>query len=181
MIYKGLENEADQKILKKRAQDLSKRLFKQNTGAATSFLAFSLGLNEKYAISYEKIERVDTLTKLTNIPGISSCFTGIVYHNASVLPVLNLGKLLGICEHPSDETHDQYTQSNIIILNTGSHRYALSVKYVIGYMQLDVSNIHIRPGNDEKTSAFISGVCQSDITIIDEQAIIDHINLMSFE
>jgi len=175
MTYQGLEGDVEQKILKMRAHDLAKNSSRESTSQVKSYLVFCLGQDEKYAISYEKIERVRALTTLTSIPGISSFFSGVTYHNARVWPVIDMEALLDIS---TSDSEDAKTSESLVLLRDGAHGYALSVKHVIGHMQLDVSEAAARPGKKEKTSAYILGVCQSDITIIDDKAIIEFINLM---
>jgi chemotaxis signal transduction protein len=181
MAYQGLEGEALQKVLKARASELAKNLNNQDSQTQkTSFLVFCLGDEEKYAIAYDNIERVCTLTSLTRLPGITSFFSGVTYYNARVWPVIDMEKFLYISTKNHLSAQNIQEPEHLILLQDGAHGYALSVKYVIGHMQLDVSEIAARPGNKAASNAYILGVCQSDITVIDVKAMLEHINHLSF-
>tara|TARA_R110000868_G_scaffold255991_1_gene512669 strand:- start:76 stop:633 length:558 start_codon:yes stop_codon:yes gene_type:complete len=181
MAYHGLEGEAFQKVLKARASELAKNLTNHDSQKqTTSFLVFCLGDEEKYAIAYDKIERVCTLTSLTRLPGIASFFSGVTYHNARVWPVIDMEKFLHISFKNHFSAQKIQEPDHLILLQDGAHGYALSVKSVIGHMQLDVSEIATRPGKKEETNAYILGVCLSDITVIDDQAMLEHMNHLSF-
>jgi chemotaxis signal transduction protein len=93
-----LNSEYELSVLNQREAELAKAQGDKRKQKGDYFLVFCLGegANEKYALSYQYIEKVVALNVLTVIPGVPDFFLGVTYHNTEVWPVINTEKLLNI-------------------------------------------------------------------------------------
>ncbi len=176
MTEKTLNNEAQQRIFDARAKELAKVLDEERHSqeAGNSFLIFYLGAgkDEKYALSYQHVERVIPLQRLTEIPSVSNLFLGITYYNTQVWPVIDTEILF---EFSTDKMHPEY----VVLVREGSYRYALAVRRVLGHQYLDVTKGLIKLSGKTEKNHYILGVCQSDISVIDDKAVFSYINQLS--
>lgn len=163
-------------ILERRAKELAKEI-KQNIQdeKGSSFLIFCFGqsLDEKYALSYQYVDKVIALQSRTLVPGLPDIFLGVTYHNAQIWPVINTEFLLGCSSNKSSQS--EY----IILLRDGASRYALVVDYVFGHKYLDLGSSMTHINRDkEATSKYVLGVCQNDISVLNDKAILNYLNHM---
>jgi len=177
MSEKAFERDAaTQQILDLRAHDLAKERKDRSQEIGSSFLVFSLAYEEKYALAYQHIEKVIALPILTSVPGLSPVFLGVTYHNAQVWPVINLEQLFNLAS--VEEEVPEY----IVLLRDGVRHYALAVRHVFGHMQLDTTTVASSLSGITGTNAsYIIGVCQSDIAVIDDKAMLTFMNQVSLD
>lgn len=152
-----------QQILAERAQSLAQHTTQVQSIEITNWLLFQVDKNQKYAVEYTLIDRVILNKKITTIPGVPSLFSGLIYHNSEIWPVINLHILL---ECQLDET-----KSHFILVYTKSHRYAFAVGDILGQIKYDPS-IKLTSLPQRKNN-YIRGVYQSDIAFIEMSSILN--------
>ncbi|MDF1678278.1 MAG: chemotaxis protein CheW [Legionellaceae bacterium] len=169
MKEKHLKGADKQVIFDARAKELAKVLDEKAKSVGDSFLVFCLGEgeDEKYALSYQYVERVIPLQHLTNVPGAPQLFLGITYYNAQVWPVVSTEVLFNF---DGEKVQPEY----VILVRKGAYRYALSVRHVVGHQYLNQAKDLVQlAGSNVKKNHYILGVCHSDISVVDDKGIFD--------
>ncbi len=169
MQRKHLNNRDNQAIFDARAKELAKVFDEKIKSIGDSFLVFCLGegKDEKYALSYQYVERVILLQHLTDVPGAPQLFLGITYYNAQVWPVINTEVLFNFYDAKMQPEY-------VILVRKGSYRYALSVRHVVGHQSLNQAKDLVQlAGSDVSKKHYILGVCHSDISVVDDKRIFD--------
>ncbi|MBX9704104.1 MAG: chemotaxis protein CheW [Silvanigrellaceae bacterium] len=160
----SLQGDKAKETLAYRRELIAKEKAAFSAVAETAILVFYVGEKQKYAMPYAAIDKVIAAQKITSIPGLSSLFSGLIYHNAEIWPVINLKILLG-CQQTD-------TANNLILLHEDKHQYALSIGAIVGQESFDESML--QPGfsaEEEGTPSYISGIYQTDIALLDINAI----------
>ncbi len=158
-----------------RAKELAKPFQDKTKKKGQSFLVFCLGegKDENYALAYTHIEKVVPLNHLTEVPGASSLFLGVTYHNAEVWPVIDTEVLLGF---QLETMQPEY----VLLVRDGAYRYAFAVRYVLGHQQLSLEKGMTQlSGRDEKAKPYISGIWKKDTCVLDDKAILRFMNQLN--
>ncbi|MDF1757847.1 MAG: CheW domain-containing protein [Legionellaceae bacterium] len=174
MTFNNQDIDLKTSILEERAKEFAKKISKDiQEKKGSSFLIFALGqdMGEKYALSYQYVDKVVALPTLTRVPGIPNVFLGVTYHNAQIWPVIDTDVLLGISTNKLEQS--EY----IILLRDGKSRYALTVDYVFGHEYLDLESSLTQINRDkESASKYVLGICGTDISVLNDKAVINFLN-----
>lgn len=81
-------------------------------------MVFKIGKEQQYALDFDVIDRIIHDRPITPVPGIHPLFSGLLYYNTEIWPVINL-KVLFNCKTPDQE-------NNFILLYEGTQGFALS-------------------------------------------------------
>ncbi len=89
-------------VLAERARLLARRPEVVSEVPMARLLAFGTG-NERYAIDVTYVYRLERCTRVTPLPGASRQFTGIMNVHGQLVPLVDLGVLLGTpaCQEPA--------------------------------------------------------------------------------
>ncbi|WP_419419247.1 chemotaxis protein CheW [Legionella sp. D16C41] len=127
-------------------------------------LVFKVDELQKYALSYTQIEYVIPYQQTTAVPGADPIFSGVIYYNNEVWPVISCHRLF--------KMQDQETVSFFILCRKDMQRLALSVNKIVGQLSLK-ENEELFPLVNEKVNknSYVQGIYQIDIALIDLDAI----------
>lgn len=154
-----MDTDKSKAILAERARFIAKEIEEMTISSSTNLLVFALG-EQKYAMAYHVIDKVIPEQTITAVPGNMPFFSGLIYYNAEMWPVVDLSQLLG-CKQPA------LTQ-NLILLHDGKIRFALAVGTIIGQITYDESLGLISLPSKHR---YITGIYDNDVALIDLAAI----------
>ena len=164
MDIDSLENGIAKQILKDRALLIAQEKAETTTTTGSSLLVFQVGREQKYAIPYPAIDKVISEQKITPVPGVNPLFSGLLYYNAEVWPVISASVLFE-CKQPE-------IANDFILLRQNSNRYALSVEAIIGQIIYDeLTELTQLSAEGTSKPSFIQGVYQTDITLVNPDVI----------
>jgi chemotaxis signal transduction protein len=166
----NLQTQKTKLILKNRAQALSKKIDLKSTRNITSILVFDIGTQDKYGIRFSNIEKVIESSVITPIPLAPEAFSGLLYYNSEVWPVISLRKLF------LSKSNDVSLSNNFILINNDIGRFALEINQISEQKTFDELETLTTLANENNT--FFHGIYQSEITILNINSILKHINNM---
>jgi chemotaxis signal transduction protein len=171
MKSKALTTEKAIAILTSRKAIVAEKKTNDVINEDKSILLFKIDNKRKYALPYEQIERVIPFKEVTYIPGANYIFLGALYHDTEVWPVLSCHRLFKI----------QDTSENIsffILCKKDKYHLALSVNEILGQINIESSENFTHLANENRESkTYIRGVFQTDIAIINLEAIFEILTL----
>jgi chemotaxis signal transduction protein len=163
-----LKNSHSKKILAERAALIATEKNNVSLTEHSSILVFEVGAKQKYGMPYTAVDKVIPSQKITPVPGVNPFFSGIIYNNSEVYPIVNTFKLLN-CTEFDEET-------NFILLHTSSYRYGFKVGAIIGRTLYDKSEELVNFHTDTKKQSYILGIYQTDVALVDMKAIFNILN-----
>jgi len=118
-------------------------------------LSFRLG-GEEYAVMVEDVREVLKVFYLTAVPNAPDYILGVMSLRGTMLPIIDLGKRLGIRAHTVDE------KSRIIVVNADDEGVGLMVDRVSGVIRIHPDGVKPTPENIEQGAEFLRGIARKD-------------------
>ena len=172
MNHLDLQSESAQLILKERAKILARSETKKSNNDSSIVFVFHVGDVEKYGLKFSSIEKVIEKESITKLPGNQSVFSGLLYYNSEVWPVINAQKLFSLNQNSTA------LEENLVLIRNPLGRFALEINKVAEQVLLDESiSLTILANNQHE---LIQGIYQTDIAMIDIDAIFNYTNTLTF-
>lgn len=160
-MTKANEDKKINDILHARALQLAKSKTDTEIVQSSTILVFHVGENEKYAIPYHNVERVERINNIRTIPKLDPLFLGITYLNSEVCAVVNCANMLNI------KSEEVYKPEFIILLTQDNVSIALASNTILGLIPFEKNQKLTHFDTDDgRDVALIDGVYQTDITLI---------------
>ncbi len=120
-------------------------------------LAFRLG-NEDYVVMVEQVREVLKLWYITPVPNASPSVLGVTALRGKVLPVVDLGRRLGLASSVQDE------RCRIIVVALGDEETGLLVDRVMGVRRIPPDAVRPAPETIEQGAGaeFLQGIIRSE-------------------
>ena len=150
-IARLLEPDADtaRRLMDERAKQLARPLARAvSRGESLDLACFSAG-GEELAIETRYVIKVASLPAIEPIPWLSSVFLGVLNHQGSVLPVVDVHALLSGAA--SSERHEQ-----MLVLGDGQPEFVIVITSAEEVIRIDVEEI-AAPDAIEQAS-FVRGI-----------------------
>jgi chemotaxis signal transduction protein len=149
-------------VLNSRAKQLAKKTIDNTLVETSTILVFNVGTEQKYAIPYYPVQRVNKISNIRKIPDTKNLFMGVTYLNSEVWPVINTAELLSLIDKRS------FKADYFILLSKNGTKVALATSTVIGLEPFDKQKILTKFDEDTTTkSNLIKGIYGKDIALID--------------
>ncbi|MCP4501213.1 MAG: purine-binding chemotaxis protein CheW [Deltaproteobacteria bacterium] len=152
------------------------------TAQATSlhhrYLAFSLE-KEQYAASIMDVREIVTVSNITEIPRTPPFILGVFSKRGVVMPVMELGAILGL----RSSNQDQSAGQRVLVVGESDRLCGLRVDTLRQTIQLTADSIEPMPtGGDTRTALLLTGLGKvSDdnlYILLDIAALLDHVDSM---
>lgn len=150
------------RILRERAAVLAAPIADSNaTEGQLDLLLFSLA-EQRYSVETACILEVLVLGKLTPVPSTPPCILGVINRRGHILPVLDLGRLLGPAGPERAHT------GRVIVVEAGGMVFGLVADVVEATFRLDAREMEPppTPGAAERPT-FLRGVTHEGIAVLD--------------
>lgn len=167
MPLNELKDEKSLKILQQRAELLSKIKSNETKQSTATLLVFDVGSTEKFGIEFTAIEKVIEQEKITPMPNVNKLFSGLLYYDSQVWPVIK-GSLL------FTKSTDAIFNEHIILLKLHDTKIAIQINKILNQVLYSGEEHLVRMPNNENN--FINGIYHSDISLININAIFEYIN-----
>jgi purine-binding chemotaxis protein CheW len=118
-------------------------------------LSFRLN-NEEYAVLVADVREVLKIVQLTTVPNAPEYILGVMSLRGTILPVIELGKRLGLATGVKDE------KSRIVVVSAGDEEAGLLVDRVTGVFRVLPDEIKPPPENIERGAEFLRGIVRKD-------------------
>ncbi|MCC5932798.1 MAG: chemotaxis protein CheW [Balneolales bacterium] len=153
-------------ILKKRARKLAEPLRKEEPGERISVIRFLL-YPETFAIEASCVHEVFSLRDLTSIPGTPAFVMGVINFRSTLVPVVNLKKLLGIHETGLTE------MNKVLLLRDGSMEFGLLCDRILGSAFILQKDIRDAPATVSRLgSELIAGMADENTILLDGRTLL---------
>jgi purine-binding chemotaxis protein CheW len=123
------------------------------------FIGFRLH-NGEYAVPIVKVREIINLEQITTLPNSPEYLEGMINIRGSVIPIINLKKLLHLPE-------DRENVSKIIVIGCGKITYGILIDSISGVVTIDEKLID---SSDDIThngdTSFIDGIAKLDTRLI---------------
>ncbi|MBT3907447.1 MAG: purine-binding chemotaxis protein CheW [Rhodospirillaceae bacterium] len=137
------------------------------------FICFRLGAKELYGIPYSHADEVLLMTEVTPVPGTPGFIAGIINLRGALLSVMDLKFLFKV------QTSDELEHPKIIVVSDGGTRFGIIVDEVIGNSQFTPSGLSPPvPSNGTQNLAYVSGIHEGKVTILNMNALFGDSNLV---
>lgn len=157
---------SDTLLLKKRARSIAAPLTQKEAGERLSVIRFLL-YPETFAVEAGCVHEVFSLRDLTPIPGTPEFVLGVINYRSTIVPVVNLKKLLGIREAGLTE------MNKVLLLRNSSMEFGLLCDRVLGSSFILQKNIMDVPATVSRLgSEFITGMADEDTILLDGDALL---------
>lgn len=131
-------------------------------------VVFELG-QERYAIETHKIQGIDKITNITNVPCAPNYIKGLINLRGSIISLYDPYIMLGIA-------NDVRNYENILIVESDDEQIGIIVDRVIEVIEIDSSDIKNVSVSREDESEYITGTVNMDgylVTLIDVDALLN--------
>ena len=118
-------------------------------------LSFRLG-GEEYVLPVDDVREVLKSRALTSVPNSPPHILGVTSIRGTVLPVIDLGKRLGLPPSVKDE------KARVIIISPDDEDAGIMVDRVTGVMRLSPESIRPAPETIEQGAEFLKGIARKD-------------------
>jgi purine-binding chemotaxis protein CheW len=118
-------------------------------------LSFRLG-GEEYVLPVDDVREVLKSRELTVVPNSPSHVLGVTSIRGTVLPVIDLGKRLGLPPAVRDE------KARIIIINPDDEDAGILVDRVTGVVRISPDAVRPAPETVEQGAEFLKGIARKD-------------------
>ena len=152
-------DEKTQDLLQRRAEILAKPLTETNIESGDLLLAFYIG-KEKYALQTNGVVKVIPYQKITTFQFIPDIFSGIIYYNGILWPVLQCKKLF------KQDACFEKMSLNIVLLCYQENYLALQVDEIIGQYPCDKTAVLKKLITEQAIKEVIDGVYENDVALI---------------
>lgn len=117
------------------------------SGETVQVVSFMVG-NEEYALDVLNIQEIDRPMEITEVPRSAPFVRGVANLRGRVIPVLDLGAMLG--RTPSGSEHSV----RIIVVNHGTKTFGLAVDAVNEVLHIPVDRIEPTPHGSRMANCF---------------------------
>jgi purine-binding chemotaxis protein CheW len=167
-LASGAERSPDEivRILEERARRLARPVERASALVpALELLVFSLG-PERCGIETAHVVEVVPVRALTPLPCVPDFIAGIIHHRGRILPVLDLGRLVGSGARAAAET------GRVLCLEVGPMTFGLLADAVTGVVAARAEDLAPRPGGDQGgRRTFLRGVSADGVAVLDMEAL----------
>ncbi len=118
-------------------------------------LSFRLG-SEEYALPVDEVQEVLKSRELTIVPNSPPHILGVTSIRGTVLPVIDLGKRLGLPPTVKDE------KARIIIISPDDEGTGILVDRVTGVVRISPDVVRPAPETVEQGAEFLKGIARKD-------------------
>lgn len=134
--------------------------------ARQSYLVFACG-SSWYAVPAESAAEVVTFPELTRVPGAPSHLLGVFAHRGEVIPVVDMGLLVGTGSHATRRAVLVRMPRGTLALTAST---VAGVSLVSGSMEpLGASGVHVHLRGPAKGA-------QRDVAVIDTEGLFEHLS-----
>lgn len=116
------------------------------------FIVFGLG-EEQYIVSILDIKEIVNYVQPTKVPGVGYHVEGVINLRGKIIPIINLGKQLGIDTKENSE-------KRIMIFDFGNHQVGCVVDSVEEVKRFQASDIEEAPRDVKGDSDYIKGIAK---------------------
>ncbi len=140
-----------------KSKDMDTRSLAQQALDEEQLVTFSIG-KEEYGIPVMKVQEINRLTEITNIPRAPEFIDGVTNLRGSVIPVINIRKIFGL---PTKESDDR---TRVIIVELGGVRTGMRVDQVNEVLRVSRTNVVKTPSLIISSGAnkYMDGVLKLD-------------------
>ncbi|MBB71617.1 MAG: hypothetical protein CMF50_04410 [Legionellales bacterium] len=165
----GLDEHA-RSIIRERAKLLAEADDAYEESYEHDYLCFKVGAIEKYGIPFKYLDEILEPMEITPIPGISKVIAGVVNRRGTVLNVIDATTLLGL-------EASENGQKSILVLRSRFGEIGILIDELVGMSKYDASNLHpAMPSELNNTAAYVEGIWESTIAILNVDAMMDSLN-----
>ena len=126
----------------------------------SQFVGFQIG-DQQYAFRIEQIQEIVILDQVTVVPQVVDHVEGVSNLRGSIIPVINLRKLLGMEPKPTD------SDTRTIVVNVGERTMGCTVDSVSQVIRIPDDNIQPAPETVLADGAhYISGFAKMDDRLV---------------
>jgi purine-binding chemotaxis protein CheW len=134
-----------------RSSDPSEKKPVEVAGEEIEILAFRLG-GEEYAVTVSDVREVLKIRELTLVPNAPDYILGVASLRGTMLPVIDLGKRLGLTPGVRDE------KSRIVVVSPDEEDVGLMVDRVTGVLRIAPDAVKPAPENIEHGGEYLRGI-----------------------
>jgi purine-binding chemotaxis protein CheW len=167
-VASGTQRSPEQvaRILEERAQKAARPAEEVAAPAeALDLLVFSVG-TERYGIETAHVVEVIPLRALTSVPCVPDFVLGVIHHRGRMLPVLDLGRLVGPGARAADET------GRVVSLEVGPMAFGLRADAVVGVAHARAAELAPPAGTDPGgRRTLLRGVSADGVAVLDVEAL----------
>jgi len=146
--------------MKQSQQDMQQQAGKNIGDELYQFVTFNLG-EEEYAIEILKVQEIIRMIPITRVPNSPEFINGVINLRGKVIPVMNLGKRIGLREKETDN------DSRIIVVTIQNKIIGFIVDKVNIVLRIHKSIIEPTPQMVGRTnSEFINGIAKMDSNLL---------------
>jgi purine-binding chemotaxis protein CheW len=159
--------DVDQRLLKRRADELAKRLEQEDVSVAhVALLEFSL-MGLSYAVKLGQVESVSKIGDIVSIPLTPRHFSGIIRRRGQSIALVNLRYFF----HPNAEGIADADFA--LIVSVLGKRFALQVEDIQGVAHLEENRLLPPPDNfDPAQLPHVDGVTIEGLIVIDLESLV---------
>lgn len=167
-VASGTRRSPDQvtRILEERARRLARPMEEASAPTeALELLVFSVEA-ERYGIETAHVVEVVPLRALTPVPCVPDFVVGVIHHRGRMLPVLDLGRLVGLGARAAAET------GRVVSLEVGPMAFGLRADAVGGVAHARTAELAPPAGTDPGgRRTLLRGVSADGVAVLDVEAL----------
>jgi len=111
---------------------------------------------EEYAVMVDDVREVLRVRDLTLLPNVPDYILGVTSLRGTILPVIDLGRRLGLAAGERDE------KSRIVVVSIDDERMGLHVDRVTGVFRVMPDEVKPPPENIDQGEEFLSGIVRKE-------------------
>ncbi|MEJ5365773.1 MAG: chemotaxis protein CheW [Desulfosoma sp.] len=158
--------ERDRAILESRALELAKPLEENGLEGGTEVVVFHL-CGERYAVESAVVREIRRLDGVTSLPGVPDFVMGIMNVRGEILPVLDLGTLLGLPSVPFDE------EARVVVLSGAGMTFGIAAHGLKGTERLSLQGLQAAPvSGNGLAQGVVRGVTSDRLIVLDGKALL---------
>lgn len=165
VLEEDLPPEEVERILRDRAQELSRTLVEESPGATAEVVTFALG-TEVYAIEARYVENIYPLEDLTAVPCTPDFVVGVVNLRGRIFSVVDLRRFLGLEPTPSGE------QSQVIAVNAAGLEVGLLASDVRSVELLALDKLEAALPTMTYAAEYTRGITADLVVFLDIEALL---------
>lgn len=159
------KEQARSELLERRARELSQGLeFEETVTDGIEVMACQLG-GERYAIETRYIFEAFPLTQVTPVPGAGATLAGIANLRGTLLPVFDLGQVLGFQHAISDLVR-------VVVLGRAGAELGVLVDYVEELIVVPRETLHDAP-MEAAADSLVLGMTEDALVVLDGGELLD--------
>jgi purine-binding chemotaxis protein CheW len=143
-----------------------------NAAPGIPYLLVQLGPRERYGIPYQYLDEVMYSRGLTRVPCTPSFIAGVIGRRGSLITVLDLGEIFKVSQRKTDE------HARVVVIKYPEMMLGLLVGEVVGNDRYDPASLApALPSDGVMDLAYVLGIHESGVTILNIQAMLEGNNL----